>query len=92
MPGFLFYYRRSVCRGEHLTRLPYFPKKRKVADNQYIINHLPRAENGTRTRDLNLGKVALSSPQNAARFGVTNWAISRYALCRVLHSHPKIGL
>ena len=59
MPGFLFYYRRSVCRGEHLTRLPYFPKKRKVADNQHIINHLPRAENGTRTRDLNLGKVAL---------------------------------
>lgn len=51
-----------------------------------------RAENGTRTRDLNLGKVALSSPQNAARLGVTNWAISRYALCRVLHSHPKIGL
>ena len=92
MPGFLFYYRRSVCRGEHLTRLPYFPKKRKVADNQHIINHLPRAENGTRTRDLNLGKVALSSPQNAARLGVTNWAISRYALCRVLHSHPKIGL
>jgi len=31
-----------------------------------------RAENGTRTRDLNLGKVALSSPQNAARLGVTN--------------------
>ena len=30
------------------------------------------AENGTRTRDLNLGKVALSSPQNAARLGVTN--------------------
>ena len=51
-----------------------------------------RAENGTRTRDLNLGKVALSSPQNAARLGVTNWAISRYALYRVLHSHPKIGL
>ena len=72
MPGFIFYYRRSVCRGEHLTRLPYFPKKRKVADNQHIINHLPRAENGTRTRDLNLGKVALSSPQNASRFGVTN--------------------
>ena len=36
-----------------------FSEKRKVADNQYIINHLPRAENGTRTRDLNLGKVAL---------------------------------
>ena len=36
------------------------------------------AENGTRTRDLNLGKVALSSPQNAARLGVTNWAISFY--------------
>ena len=51
-----------------------------------------RAENGTRTRDLNLGKVALSSPQNAARLGVTNWAISRYTLCRVFHSHPKIGL
>ena len=31
-----------------------------------------RAGNGTRTRDLNLGKVALSSPQNAARLGVTN--------------------
>ena len=31
-----------------------------------------RAENGTRTRDLNLGKVALSSPQNATRLGVTN--------------------
>ena len=55
-------------------------------------NDLFWAENGTRTRDLNLGKVALSSPQNAARLGVTNWAISRYALYRVLHSHPKIGL
>ena len=36
------------------------------------------AENGTRTRDLNLGKVALSSPQNASRLGVTNWSISFY--------------
>ena len=36
------------------------------------------AENGTRTRDLNLGKVALSSPQNATRLGVTNWSISFY--------------
>mgnify|MGYP006993585445 CR=1 FL=1 len=36
-----------------------FSKKRKVVDNRLIINHLPRAENGTRTRDLNLGKVAL---------------------------------
>ena len=34
-------------------------RKRKVFDNRLIINHLPRAENGTRTRDLNLGKVAL---------------------------------
>ena len=34
-------------------------RKRKVVDNRLIINHLPRAENGTRTRDLNLGKVAL---------------------------------
>ena len=31
-----------------------------------------RAENETRTRDPNLGKVALSSPQNATRLGVTN--------------------
>ena len=30
-----------------------------MVDNRLIINHLPRAENGTRTRDLNLGKVAL---------------------------------
>ena len=37
-----------------------------------------RAENETRTRNLNLGKVALSSPQNATRLGVTNWAISFY--------------
>jgi len=67
-------------------------RKIKTSDNSLIITRLPRAENGTRTRDLNLGKVALSSPQNAARLGVTNWAISRYTLCRVFHSHPKIGL
>ena len=36
-----------------------FQKKRKMVGNRLIINHLPRAENGTRTRDLNLGKVAL---------------------------------
>jgi hypothetical protein len=30
-----------------------------MVDNRLIINHLMRAENGTRTRDLNLGKVAL---------------------------------
>ena len=30
-----------------------------MVDNRLIINHLPRAENGTRTRDLNLGKVVL---------------------------------
>ena len=48
------------------------PAKRKTSDNSLIITRLLRAENGTRTRDLNLGKVALSSPQNAARLGVTN--------------------
>lgn len=37
-----------------------------------------RAENETWTRDPNLGKVALSSPQNATRLGVTNWSISFY--------------
>ena len=31
----------------------------KTSDNPLIITRLPRAENGTRTRDLNLGKVAL---------------------------------
>ncbi len=30
-----------------------------MVDNRLIINYLMRAENGTRTRDLNLGKVAL---------------------------------
>ena len=34
-------------------------RKRKTSDNSLIITRLPRAENGTRTRDLNLGKVAL---------------------------------
>ena len=34
-------------------------RKRKTSDNQLIITRLPRAENGTRTRDLNLGKVVL---------------------------------
>ena len=48
------------------------PQKEKTSDNPLTITRLPRAENGTRTRDLNLGKVALSSPQNAARLGVTN--------------------
>ena len=31
----------------------------KTSDNPLIITRLLRAENGTRTRDLNLGKVAL---------------------------------
>ena len=35
------------------------PAKRKTSDNSLIITRLSRAENGTRTRDLNLGKVAL---------------------------------
>lgn len=43
-----------------------------------ILKREKRAENETRTRDPNLGKVALSSPQNATRLGVTNWAISFY--------------
>ena len=47
-------------------------RKIKTSDNSLIITRLLRAENGTRTRDLNLGKVALSSPQNATRLGVTN--------------------
>ncbi len=34
-------------------------RKRKTSDNSLIITRLSRAENGTRTRDLNLGKVAL---------------------------------
>ena len=53
-------------------------RKRKTSDNLLIITRFLWAENGTRTRDLNLGKVALSSPQNATRLGVTNWAISFY--------------
>ena len=70
MPGFLFYYRRSVCRGEHLTRLPYFPKKRKVADNQHIINHLPRAENGNRT--LGFFPLCINMLQRSLVFQVTD--------------------
>ena len=35
------------------------PQKEKTSDNPLIITRLSRAENGTRTRDLNLGKVAL---------------------------------
>ena len=35
------------------------PQKEKTSDNPLTITRLPRAENGTRTRDLNLGKVAL---------------------------------
>ena len=46
--------------------------RNKKADNRLTISLLLGAENGTRTRDLNLGKVALSSPQNATRLGVTN--------------------
>ena len=46
--------------------------RNKKADNRLIISFLIGAENGTRTLDLNLGKVALSSPQNATRLGVTN--------------------
>ena len=34
-------------------------QKRKTSNNPLIITRLSRAENGTRTRDLNLGKVAL---------------------------------
>ena len=47
--GFCATQRTSVTHG----------RKRKTSDNPLIITRLPRAENGTRTRDLNLGKVAL---------------------------------
>ena len=33
--------------------------EKKTSNNPLIITRLSRAENGTRTRDLNLGKVAL---------------------------------
>ena len=58
MPG-LFYPSFSLPRRTPRPSSVFSEKKRKVADNRLIINHLPRAENGTRTRDLNLGKVAL---------------------------------
>ena len=57
MPG-LFYPPFSLL-WQTFRPASVFSKKRKMVDNRLIINHLPRAENGTRTRDLNLGKVAL---------------------------------
>ena len=42
-----------------LWRVYFAPAKRKTSDNSLIITRFSRAENGTRTRDLNLGKVAL---------------------------------
>ena len=54
-----------------------FRKKRKWLIIDWLST-IYESGNGTRTRDLNLGKVALSSPQNATRLGVTNWAISFY--------------
>ena len=47
--AFCVTHRTSVTRG----------RKIKTSDNSLIITRLLRAENGTRTRDLNLGKVAL---------------------------------
>ena len=35
------------------------PQKRKTSDNLLVITRLSRAENETRTRDPNLGKVVL---------------------------------
>ena len=71
--------RRSVNRLLTATN----GKSSQLADRQKKRGSISQsscfwAENGTRTRDLNLGKVALSSPQNATRLGVTNWAISFY--------------
>ena len=57
MPG-LFYPPFSLL-WQTFRPASVFSKKRKMVDNRLIINHLPRAKNGTRTRDLNLGKVAL---------------------------------
>ena len=82
----------SQGREKAVSALFFAMCKQKNQQPHFFKLLIIRAENGTRTRDLNLGKVALSSPQNAARLGVTNWSISRYTLCRVFHSHPKIGL
>ena len=46
--------KKALWRVSFRTR-----KKKKTSDNPLIITRLSRAENGTRTRDLNLGKVAL---------------------------------
>ena len=48
-----------MARKRHYGEFHFAPAKRKTSDNSLIITRLSRAENGTRTRDLNLGKVAL---------------------------------
>ena len=55
------------------------PRKTRYRIIHPDLNTLKNAEDNlsivlceTRTRDPNLGKVALSSPQNATRLGVTN--------------------
>ena len=72
----LFYAPEYIAKK---TKKPYISLIHKVFYSfLLLLSKKPGAENGTRTRDLNLGKVALSSPQNAARLGVTNWSISFY--------------
>ena len=65
-------------REKAVSALFFHPMQTKNQQPHFCKLLIFRAENGTRTRDLNLGKVALSSPQNATRLGVTNWAISFY--------------
>ena len=59
-------------REKAVSALFFHPMQTKNQQPYFRKLLIIRAENGTRTRDLNLGKVALSSPQNAARLGVTN--------------------
>ena len=65
-------------REKAVSALFFHPMQTKNQQPHFCKLLIFRAENGTRTRDLNLSKVALSSPQNATRLGVTNWAISFY--------------
>ena len=59
-------------REKAVSALFFHPMQTKNHQPHFCKLLIFRAENGTRTRDLNLSKVALSSPQNATRLGVTN--------------------
>ncbi len=59
-------------REKAVSALFFHPMQTKNQQPHFCKLLIFRAENGTRTRDLNLSKVALSSPQNATRLGVTN--------------------